>query len=96
MSFILKGKKEGIVNVKWNPDKEMKSRGITMSSHEVCKFSYNKNRGFPEQRFSNLIHVYKSKVQEDNQDDEESKSHSDSSFNSQEEEDLDYELREVN
>lgn len=29
-------------NVKWNPDKEMKSRSIPENFHQSCKFSHNK------------------------------------------------------
>jgi hypothetical protein len=58
---LLKIKKNKMIedNVKWNPDKEMKSRGIVIGTHEVCEFSFNKKRGFPESKFSTLINVYK-------------------------------------
>ena len=44
MIFVLKSKQNKMIaeDVKWNPGKEMKSRGITVQSHQVCTFAYNK------------------------------------------------------
>lgn len=39
-------------NIKWNPGKEMKSRAITVTNHQVCHFSYNKVGKAPEKHFS--------------------------------------------
>mgnify|MGYP000486229631 CR=1 FL=1 len=56
MVFVLKFKQKKMIdeNVKWNPGKEMKSRAITVQSHQVCAFAYNKgeNSKAPENKFS--------------------------------------------
>ena len=53
-TFVLNGWKKKMVegNIKWNPDKEMKSRAITVTNHQVCHFSYNKVGKAPEKHFS--------------------------------------------
>ena len=88
-------------NIKWNPGKEMKSRAITIQSHQVCTFAYNKgeNSKAPENKFSTQIGVHIAKKEQDPyalDKEGDSDSDSESSFNLSDEDDMDYVINDYN
>ena len=92
--FLLNRKKYKMIEDKviWNPGKEMKSRAIPKISHEVCEFAYNKGKRVkaPENHFMVQIGLVEAEKKDKKDLEDSDGSHSGSSFNSSDEDELDY------